>query len=107
MDDNNDFSVVQFLINAEFTAQRGYSYGELLKYLIMFLAYYRDCYIKKDALEQELNFKNKTFSLLEHRIVELENIIKDKETQNEFLINKITRKLSLWERVKGKIKIKY
>ena len=47
MEDNNELSMEQFLINTEFSQRRGFSYGELLKFLLNFQAYYRDIYIKK------------------------------------------------------------
>ena len=112
MNNENPTSTLYFLITAEFSHERGYSYGELITYLKNFQTYYRDCYTKKEAFEKELNFKNKTFTFSGNRILELENIIaekditiKEKEKENEFLISVLCKKLTFWERITGKVKI--
>ncbi len=106
-DKSNTQSTLYFLINADFTIERGHSYGELLTFLKTFQTYYRECYIKKEQYEQELNFKNKTFEHLETKIIKVEKLLKEKEKENNFLISKVDRKLTFWERVTGKLNIKY
>ncbi len=107
IDKNNTQSTLHFLINADFSPERGYSYGELLLFLKTFQSYYRDCYTKKEKIEQELNYKNTTFLQIENRIIDIEKLFKEKENQNIFLLSKIDRKLTFWERITGKIKLKY
>jgi hypothetical protein len=107
IDKNNTQSTLHFLINADFTPERGYSYGELITFLKTFQTYYRECYIKKDQYEQELKFKNKTFELVETKIINIEKLLKEKEKENNFLITKVDRKLTFWERITGKLNIKY
>lgn len=107
IDKNNTQSTLHFLINAEFTVERGYSYGELLNFLKTFQVYYRECYIKRDQFEQELNYKNTTLVDESNRMLNAEKLLQEKIKENTFLFEKISRKLTFWERVTGRIKIKY
>ena len=108
MSNNSNTQItLHFLMNTDFSYERGYSYGELINYLKTYQLYYRECYANKDKFEQELLFKNKTFDQSENRILNLEKLLKEKENDIGFLMSKISRKLTFWERVTGKIKIKY
>jgi hypothetical protein len=95
--------MINQLLNTKFESERGYSYPELLNFLNSFQIYYRDCYLKKESLEKEINIKNKTFNDLEYRITYLDNLLKDMEKANNIYLNKIQQKLSIWERITGKI----
>ena len=102
---NNTKSTLHFLINVEFDISRGYSYIELLSFLKTFQGYFRDCYRNKEYCEQELIFKNKTLLEIESRMIELEKKLIDKNKESETLYSKINRKLTIWERISGRIKI--
>lgn len=102
---NTHEMMIHQLLNIDFKPERGYSYAELLNFLNTFQAYYRDCYVKKDNSEKDLIRKNKTFTDLENRIIYLEKLLKDKNIENNHLLNKITKKLTIWERLTGKVKI--
>ncbi len=107
IDKTNTQSTLHFLMNAEFITERGYSYGELLNYLITFQTYYRECYTQKEHYEKELIHLNQTLEFVKDRIINSDKLLKEKEDENRFLITKIDRRLSFWERLTGKIKIKY
>lgn len=98
---------INFLLNEQFVIERGYSYIEILNYLKSFQYYYRECYRRAETIEQEFISKNKTIKELENRIVYLENKVKEKEKETDYLYNKLNKNLSLWERIKGRIIIKY
>lgn len=107
IDKSNTKSTLHFLINADFSPERGHSYGEMINFLKTFQSYYRECYIKKDQFEQELNYKNKTFEQMEDKIINNEKILKEKDNEIYKLYTQLNRKLTFWERVTGKINIKY
>lgn len=106
MIDRNDTRTPQYsLMNIEFNIERGYSYGELLQYLRNFQHYYRECYRHNEILEINNNNKDKTISDIETKIEKLESYIKDREMNIESLYSILNRKLTIWERITGKIKI--
>lgn len=106
-DNQIDKSFFNYLLTNEFNINKGYSYTELIKFLNTFQYYYKENYEWKEKYRQELLLKNKTFEENNYKIRELENLLKEKEKENAYLYNKITRKLTFSERITGKITIKY
>lgn len=106
---NNNYTKpsIHLLLNVDFSTERGFSYIELLNFLKTFQSYYRDMYLKAEFLEKDYSNKEKMLNELTEKINDVQNLLKEKEEENMYLYTKIVRKLSFWERLTGKIVIKY
>ncbi len=101
---SNNNMLIHQLLNNNYVAESGYSYSDLLFFLNKFQAYYKDCYINNQNLEKDLIYKNKLNNELEKRIDILEKELENFRKENIYYCTKINKKLSLWERLTGKIK---
>ena len=96
--------ILDFLLTTDFVSTQGYSYNELITFLNAYKGFFRECYDTKEQLKKEIYQKDRTFSDYETRIVELEKRMENVRRENEILTNKISRKLSLKERLLGRFK---
>lgn len=100
-------NTIYFLLNENFSVDKGYSYLELLSFLNIFKEYYRELYNSKNNKDNELmNYRDNNI-LMEIKLNEIMQLLQEKTKENEMLYQKICRKLTLWERITGKIKIKF
>ena len=99
----NDLKIEQ-LLNNKFVVESGYSYSELLTFLKAFQSYYIDCCMINENYKKELLMLNKNNLELGKNMITLEQKNKNVEKENIILTSKISRKLSIWERISGRIK---
>ena len=92
------------MLTTDFEPSQGYSYNDLINFLNAYKEFFRDCYNSKESLKGEIFRKDRTFSDYETKIKELEDRIKKLESDNKFLTNTISRKLTIKERLFGKFK---
>ncbi len=106
-DNNSIRPIYDFLLTADFSEENKYQYWELLNFLKNFQYYYKECYVLMDNNRKELLHKNKSFEESEKRYLEITNLLKEKSDENSMLYQKMNRRLTFWERLTGKIKIKF
>jgi hypothetical protein len=98
-------AILDFLRTADFKAQYGYSYTELLEFLNYYQIYYRQIQENNMWVKNELEHRDKILSELNKKISILEERLEFQSKQVQFLKKHLTKKLSLWERITGKIKL--
>ena len=96
--------ILDFLLTSDFDVTNGYSYNDLINFLNAYKGFFRECYDQKEYLKKEKFRKDETFTVYDTTIKELEEKIEYLKKDNTFLTNKISRKLSLKERILGRFK---
>lgn len=106
MVNKNKDAILDFLLTADFKRNYGYSYTELLEFLNYYQVYYRQINESNQWVKHELNHRDKILNELNIKIQGLEQKLEFQSKQISFLKSHLTKKLSWWERITGKSKIK-
>lgn len=96
---------IEQIILTSFTQRDNYSYKELLEYLNVLKKECLRIYDENRRLRDKSKIDDKTLIMLEDKINSLNKIIEQERDKNLYLICKINKKLTIFERIKGKIKI--
>jgi hypothetical protein len=104
MKPNNKNQMFEFLLTADFNHDCGYSYLELIDYLDNYKNYFRSQNIDKENIKRDLERSEKENRQLLERIKILESKIEIQSNQLKNIKTTLSRKLSVWERISGKIK---
>jgi hypothetical protein len=101
---NND-QMRDFLCTADISTENGYSYTELVIFLQNYKKFYRIENIEKSNAKRDLNDAEKRINQLLNKVKILETKIESQTEQNKTLKKMLCKKLTFWERLKGKINL--
>lgn len=96
---------IKQIIFKDFTVDQNYSYIELLEFLNVYKKEFVTVMNNKNSLIVENKELRKIIEKLEHEIERLNNKISDEEKKIMYLTSQVSKKLSIFERITGKIKI--
>lgn len=99
----NEQDIKDFLLKTEFKIESGFSYSELLGYLNNFKYLYRETFEEKRKLRRELELKENVISKIIDEIEHTEYNLAHKNKQVSNLYARLNKKLTIKERLKGKI----
>lgn len=98
--------ILDFLINHDFKVSDNYSYVELISYLKTMQAEYKKCVDTYKGLNDSKNNFEKIIIHNNMVINDLEEVLKKEREKTSKIIWKCQKKLSILERITGKIKLK-
>lgn len=94
---------IKMLLNTDFDGSRSFSYSELLYFLRRLQEAYKETYDVNIRLNQELISLQKTFIDYDLKMNKNNQLMEDKNKEVNTYLNMLTKKLSLRERITGKI----
>lgn len=94
-------NMVDFLLTNDFSIYDGYSYQELVNFLCLYKSFYRELYDVKEYHRKEIIYIQSKENNDSETILRLRATI---EMKDEIITKMYNKKLSLWERIIGKIK---
>lgn len=98
--------IIQRIMNTDFNMNTtNLSYSELIQLINTMKDRYRDCVSGYNFVKNKENMYIKTIEDLNENIKYLEKQLEYFENSNKNLMFVITRKLTIWERITGKIKL--
>ena len=89
---------------ADFNVNGGYSYIDLVKYLNLYKEFYWTLYRENENSRNLVKSKDNEIEKISHKIKQLEKMIEDQNFQINNLKSYFGRKLTIWERITGKMK---
>lgn len=96
--------MLDFLLTTKFDVTQGYSYVSLIGFLNTMSEHFKACYDTKERISREFYLKDRIIKEQDDTIKELQKRLENVKRENEILTSKISRKLTLKERLLGKIK---
>lgn len=96
---------IDTILNTDFNVNTTASYSELLLYINELKRHYKECVDNFNHQRNREYMYNQSLDNLTEKITELENSLKYFVNVNNNLTFALTRKLTWWERITGKIKI--
>lgn len=97
--------ILDFLLSADFKVENNYSYSELLLFLQYYKNFYRQSYEKNQDLRYILDKAEAHIKKLEVDMIEKERQLESCKKQLSAYKKIVSRKLTFFERLTGKIKL--
>lgn len=102
----NRYEIVQNVMNTDFDKNTHHlSYTQIIEMLYNLKEQYKVCVSNYNYVVNKEHMYQKTIDDLYEKIKDLENKLDYFEKSNKNLMFALTRKLTIWERIKGKIKL--
>lgn len=97
--------ILEFILNTKITVDSGYSYIQLLEFLEYIKYFYKEILENRELYIRELQQERKKNKDLEEINKQIDIRLSKKNTEFQNLCDKISRKLTLKERLTGKIEL--
>jgi hypothetical protein len=102
---DDERKILEFILNTNISIESGYSYVQILEFLEYLKYFYKDLLENRELYKRELQQQMKKNKNLEEEVEQISIRLSKKSKEFQNLCDKIARKLSLKERLTGRINI--
>jgi hypothetical protein len=102
---NSEREMIEFLLSTDYKPENNFTYQELLFFLNRYKEYYFYLHCDNKNIVSDMTRLEAENTMLTGRLNTCEEMVKNKELEINNLKQILLRKMTFWERIKGRIKL--